>query len=308
MTAPFWATPEGHAYFTSQQTPFWATPEGHAFFTGQPAPPGTLDPAVFGSAQAELNKALAEFGLESLADFVWTEWKAGRPIEQIMLDIRNTPEYKTRFPAMATLAQGGHAITEQQYVDYERSAQNVMKQYGIPAGFYDQPDDFAGFLTNNISIAELADRVQLAADAVFNAPPLAKAQLQTLYGISEGAITAYMLDPTRAEPILQRTWNAARAGADWQQSQLGQLTTTQAEQLAILDPAAAAESIAKLGTARELFGGLDFGETDITRQTLLGSLTGNVANAQEIATRAERRQARFQGGTRYGQTQEGLTV
>src|SRR5439155_190652 len=82
------------------------------------------------SAKAAIQSALDAYGLGSLATFAWNEYLAGKPVEQIMLDIRATPDYQARFPAMATLAKQGRAITESQYVDYERNAYSLAQAVG----------------------------------------------------------------------------------------------------------------------------------------------------------------------------------
>jgi hypothetical protein len=275
--------------------------------TGEAPLPIPIDEAG-DSAAGALRAALGTYGLGGLGDKVWAWHKAGVPLEQILLDIRSSPEYNARFPAMSVLAGKGRALSEDEYINYEQSVASVMRQYGIPAGFFDAPDDFARYLVNDISVQEIADRVQLAASIVYNASPTDRYQLQTLYGVNDGAAIAYMLDPAKAQPLLQKQYNAVKAASAWSLSQLGQLTQGEAESLASLDPSQTQQAIGNLGRMRELFTPLDSGENAIGRGDQIGALTGDVSDQEAIARRGERRTARFSGGGSYGQTKEGLSV
>lgn len=68
------------------------------------------------SARAAITRVLDQFGLGSLAGWAWQRYVAGVPVEQIMLDLRERPEYRARFPAMRELADRGRAITENEYL------------------------------------------------------------------------------------------------------------------------------------------------------------------------------------------------
>lgn len=186
------------------------------------------------SAKATIDATLAQYGLSSLADWAWQQYTGGASNDQIMLDMRNQPEYKVRFPAMETLAQQGHALTEGQYVSAENSYAQVMHAAGMPTGFYDQPADFANFLTNNVSPSELQQRVTDANTAIFGNPEIAH-QLQGLYGAggSPGQILAYFLDPTRAEPLIQKQVAASEVAAAGVNSGFGQISQADAEAIGV---------------------------------------------------------------------------
>jgi len=143
-----------------------------------------VDPASTGSAKAIIDKALGDYGLSTLSTWAWQKWQAGESIDQIMLELRSTPEYGQRFPAMKTLGDRGQAISEAQYINYEQSATSIFKAAGLPANFYDQPDDFANFLTNNVALPELQSRVQAYQSAAFSAPQEVRDALQSMYGVS----------------------------------------------------------------------------------------------------------------------------
>ena len=90
-----------------------------------------------------------------------------------------------------------------------------MMAAGIPEGFYDSPDDLAAFIGNDISQAEMTQRVSMAAAAVQSIDPNLKTQLQDLYGIgveNDGELTAYFLDPERGVNVIEQRLQLEAAG------------------------------------------------------------------------------------------------
>ena len=77
----------------------------------------------------------------------------------IKINLRDTSQYKARFPAMQQLIQRGQAIDEMTYIAQERAYRAVLSANELPTGFYDSPDDYAKFIANDVSAKELEDRV-----------------------------------------------------------------------------------------------------------------------------------------------------
>lgn len=156
-------------------------------------------------AHGILNTALSRYGLGSLATWAWNQYTKGSSIDQILLDLKERPEYQARFPAMEALAQQGHALTESQYIAQEQQYANIMHAAGLPPGFYDKPEDFATLFTSNLSPSEVQARVTNGYAAAVNAPPEVKAQFEQFYGPgSDAALAAWFLDPDKAEPVLEQ--------------------------------------------------------------------------------------------------------
>lgn len=165
------------------------------------------------SARGILNAALAQYGLGSLAKWAWSQYTAGSSTDQIMLDLRNQPEYKARFPAMEELAKQGHAMSESQYITMENGYATAMHNAGLPPGFYDQPEDYAQLMENNVSVGELQNRVTNGFARVASAPPEVRAEFEKLYGAKgDSALAAWFLDPDKAEPVLEQQAAAAVIG------------------------------------------------------------------------------------------------
>jgi len=267
------------------------------------------------SAKAIITNALNNYGLSSLADWAWQQYTGGSSPDTIMLDLRQRPEYAARFPAMAALAQKGQAITEGQYIQYETSVSQVMRANGIPSGFYDQPSDITKFLTNNVSVAEIQSRVQDAAAAIFTSSPEVRGQLNALYGAgaSQGQITAWFLDPNRAEPLIAKEWAAAQASGQGVISGYGALNQNEAESVgaAGVSQQGLQQGFAQLVQQqglyqRELGAHPDSASAIVSRHQQLGAAFLGDAKAQQAITQeAGQRKADQEGGTSFVKDQQG---
>lgn len=132
---------------------------------------------------------------------------------QLDLMVRDTSEWHKRFAGNDLLTQsGGNALSVAEYLSVETSMAQVMKQAGLPPGFYDQPSDFAKFIGNNVSAAELQGRVSEATDLMNRNDNTISAQLASM-GMSQGDLLAYYLDPSKAAPILTQKYQTALIGA-----------------------------------------------------------------------------------------------
>lgn len=264
------------------------------------------------SARAILTDSLGQYGLGSLADWAWGKYLAGESIEQIMLEMRATPEYKARFPGMDALSKKGRAISEAEYINIEQQYVSLFRQAGLPAGFYDQPDDFARFISNEVSPQEMSGRLDVARTALYETPPQVRDELARLYGLGSGDVMAFLLDPTKALPIIQSQFTAAAAGAAAKLSGYGMLTQHEAESLATTGDnfAQFAQGFDVLARSQELFAPIigEAGADTITRDEQLGAVFGgNTAAARRLARRAQERAAAFQGGGGFASTQGGVT-
>lgn len=261
-------------------------------------------------AKARIMSVLREYGLESLANFVWDAILQGKSDAEILQDIRNTPEFKTRFPAIDERVKRGLApLSPGEYVAYEQQARQIMRAAGLPETFYDSTDDYTRFLSADVSIAELNDRIQLGRQAAFDAPAEVRQALMRDYGMTEGGLTAYFLDPDRALPILERQYRAGQIGGAGIRTGFGS-TRAENERLAALGITAeqAQQGFGALGESRELFQSLDRGEDAIGRDEQLGAVFEGNSNAQRrIEQRRSRRRAVFQGGGGFASGQDGIS-
>jgi hypothetical protein len=105
-----------------------------------------------------------------------------------------TPEYKQRFAANDVRIKAGlPALSPQEYIATERAYRQVMSAAGLPTGFYDQNSDFTNFIAKDISATELKQRVDVATEAVNQAPKESLDYMKQWY--NTGDLIAFALDP-----------------------------------------------------------------------------------------------------------------
>jgi len=196
---------------------------------------------------------------------------------QLELMIRDTQEWKQRFAGNEQLrAAGLPVLSVQQYLATEQSYAQIMKQAGMPTGFYDDPTDFAGFIGKSVSANELQMRVTAASDLVNRVDPAIRDQLAAA-GMSQGDLTAQFLDPARAMPLLQQKYQgiligaaARRSGLSADQAYAEKLSTLGVtEQSAIQGYGTIGEILKPLEQLGDLYG-QDYGQADAEAEVFEG--------------------------------------
>lgn len=281
-----------------------------------PAASGGLTPPAGDAAQQDakafIQDQLDQYGLGSMADWAWKEIQQGRTNNEILADLRQTPEFQQAFPEIAARQKAGlPPVSPGEIVSYRNSAQQMMRAAGLPPGFWDSPTDFASLIAKNVSLNELSQRVQLAQQAANEVPQEVRDILATKYGLDQGHLAAVFLDPDRAEPVLLRDFHAAQIGAAASRTGFGQTTMGQNERLADLgvSEAQAQQGFSALAQSKELMGSLP-GEntTGISADEQLAAAFGGDAGAQqEIERRRQQRIAAFAGGGQFATSNQGFT-
>lgn len=265
-------------------------------------------------ALAYLRNVLSQYGLDSLAGWAWDQILQARSADEILIDLRETTEYKTRFAGLAALAAKGRAISETQYISLEQTYTQIMRTAGFPQGFYDDPSDFSRFIANEVSPAELQERVDMAvragASVMEAADPMIVNQLRNLYGIGPADVGAFFLDEQRALPVLQQKFRASAIAAEAARTSFGNLEVTDAERLAQIgvQQDEARQGFGALAAQRELFEALPGqGEEQINTRTRLAALfEGNAAASELIERRRAQREAQFRKGGTFAASREGF--
>jgi hypothetical protein len=242
----------------------------------------------------QLRQMLAPYGLSELADAAVSQFLDGvvsGPELELWLEAQ--PVVQQRFSAVfERRKQGLPPISILDVVEYERRARELSSMYGLPDGFI----DVNRLLVNDVSISELGERVQGAADVIEARPDVVE-QLQTMYNLSAGDAIAYALDPDTGLPAVQRRFAAARVGAQAQRQGFGQLTSTEAEGLygSGVDESQAREGFATLGRLGQVTGRLADEAVDaMDRDAQLGVVSGDQAALTELQRRQGRRVATFE--------------
>lgn len=161
---------------------------------------------------ATLTERFNKYGLGSLANKVRELAIDGATEATITLALQETPEYKQRFRAnQERLKKNIQVLTPAEYLNLEDGYRQVLRAYGLRQ--FDTDEYVTQFIANDVSAAELSDRVVTAVQRVQNADPAIQRQLRDYYGIGQTDLVAYILDPNQQLPKIQRQVAAAEIGA-----------------------------------------------------------------------------------------------
>lgn len=267
-------------------------------------------------ARSTMAAVLAAYGLGDLADYVYNEIIVKETVnlnnpDAIIFAIREQPAYQKRFSANKERVKNGFdELDPASYIALEDQYRATLSANGMPVSFYDSKDDFDAMIGGSVSNAELQSRIQDGYRAVQDADPEVKRQMQELYGVSEGDLAAYFIDPNRMKPLLvaadyKRQAEAAKIAARASQSAGIQLTGGLAEDLARrgVTEGQAQAGFTEIGKLGELTTQLS-GETALSQEQIIGQQFGtDVAAAQELEKRKRRRVGEFGGGGSFARTQ-----
>ena len=153
------------------------------------------------------------YGLGGLAPKILEYVQQGYGSDTITMLLQRTDEYKQRFAANEARRKAGlPVLAPNEYLATEQAYRQIMRNAGLPSGFYDSPEDFNRFLSVDVSPTELKSRVDLAVQATEFADPALTKALKA-QGVDTGAITAWFLDEKKAIPLITKQMNAAQIGA-----------------------------------------------------------------------------------------------
>jgi hypothetical protein len=196
------------------------------------------------SAYDLLYAQFKQYGLESLVEGIKDLIKSNVSPSEFAIRLQDTEAYKKRFAANQDRIKAGlRALTPAEYIGLEDQYQNIMRNYGLPASYYTKDAmgtqaGFNKFIANDVSAAELEDRIATAQKRVLNADVNVMNALKQFYpDITNSDILAYTLDPSNALENIKRRVTAAEIGG----AALGQ---------GLMTSAASAEDLAKYGITK----------------------------------------------------------
>jgi hypothetical protein len=190
------------------------------------------------SAYDLLFQQFNQYGLGALVEPLKGLITSGASPAEFTIKLRESDAYKKRFAAnQARIQKGLTAISEAEYLGLEDQYQSIMRNYGLPESYYARgemgtQEGFNKFIANDVSAAELEDRISTAQKRVINANPEVLASLREFYpDISNSDILAYTLDPSKGLESIKRKVTAAEIGGAATQAGL-RTGLTRAEELA----------------------------------------------------------------------------
>lgn len=277
------------------------------------APAGNGMSSAEQDAWAQLQQTLQQYGftgsdLSALVQWAQQQIIAGNSSNQIALNLMQTPQFKTRFPAISVLAGEGVAITPAQYIQLEQQYASLERAAGIPPNFasYDE------LIASQVSPSEYSDRLTKGYLAVQSAPAEVRQAMKDFYGVSDGQLAAYFLDPTKGAPMLMQQAMAAQIGGASAESGFGRVSAEQAFRLAQMGVSyqQAQQGFQQLSQESQLFQPLpgQGQRTNLSSDQLLGAQFGSDGQTKlQLQIQAEQEKGMFAQGTGVAGTQQGLT-
>jgi len=314
------AAPDAPQAQASAQAAAQASPQVAAQASAQASAQAAAAPQVAASvtgtsAAGILKAAMEKVGLGDLGEWAWRQSINGMPDSQIELGLRERPEYKTRFSGLAALKAKGRTISEGEYIGLEQTYAAQMRARGLPATFYDTPDDFGKLIGAEVSPQEFGERLQLAEETAMNSPKAQgiRDEMTRLYGIpnAQGLLTAFFIDPDRSQTIIKAQYQASTTAAASKRAGFGSLTQAEAERIGGLgvseaQAAGTFSSLAGMDEFRQNLPGA--GQDAATREDLLAAGFEDNAQAKaKIERTARRRTATFEGGGGFASGQRGVS-
>ena len=129
----------------------------------------------------------------------------------ITLALQDTEDYKRRFRANEErMKKNLSVLTPAEYLNIEDSYRQTLRAYGLTQ--FDTDDYVSQFIANDMSPAELSNRVATAVQRVKNADPAVSNMLKNYYGIGQNDLVAYVLDPNQQFQKIERQVAASEIG------------------------------------------------------------------------------------------------
>ena len=250
-------------------------------------------------AKAILRNVLASYGLEGLYEYAYSLYAKDEidvtDGDSLIFALKEQEAYKKRFAANERRKSlGFKELSPATYLSLEKSYKDTLAANGLPQGFYDSPDDFEKLIGGDVSVAELNNRLKDAYTVVRDASPEVKNKMAEMYGITDGDLLAYVIDPDRARPLMspdyKRQAQAALIAESAQRLSALNLNKDVAEQfvrqgITQAEAEAAFTTVGQMGELRR--GG--FGEQQITDLQFAQAALGTDAEAKRLVEERKKR-------------------
>lgn len=168
------------------------------------------------SAKGALEGWLDSLGLGSLSTWAWNQMIEDPSLshEQLLLMMYERPEFQDRFEVIFEYQQAGKPpLSVAEVLAYEQSVADIFHAAGLPSSFYDDHHEIQDLMSEDISVSELADRIEQGWTAVASAPDEVKAVFDSYFGPGgDAALASYFLDPDKALPDLLEAVATAEVG------------------------------------------------------------------------------------------------
>lgn len=168
--------------------------------------------------QAGLGELFAIDATGQPAGWLWEQITKGIDSQAALeFSFEQTPQYQARFPAIAQLREAqrrgervGYIPTPRDVIQYEQAVSSMIRQAGLPDWFYSDRNMIQDLMVNDLSPAEIEERLGEAWTMVRNTDPAISGAFSEFFGVEgDAALAAMFLDPTRTQESLNRAARTA---------------------------------------------------------------------------------------------------
>jgi hypothetical protein len=159
-----------------------------------------------------LTDRFTRYNLQGLIPTIKRLAQEGATESTITFALQETEDYKRRFRGNEErMKKGLQVLSPAEYLNLEDGYRQILRSYGLNQ--FDTDDYVTQFIANDVSAAELSNRVVTAVQRVRNADPMIAQTLRDFYGVGDADLVAYVLDPNQQMPKIQTQVAAAEIGA-----------------------------------------------------------------------------------------------
>ena len=173
-------------------------------------------PAVNSDAYNALKRYIIMAGFPvDMVDFLYSKMNDGTipedaGIEDYLAVAVEHPSFKARFPSIVEQFNRRAAgdtttpiMTPGQVIDYEMQVRNAADDYGL-SSWVSSPDQISKLILNNVSVDEALERINMAGYAAQGAPEAFRKAFMGKFGLTEGNLVGYFLDPDKEEGEIRK--------------------------------------------------------------------------------------------------------
>ena len=272
---------------------------------------------AFSALQMIENVMRSALGVEGLGTWAVGLWNRGATAKEIVQALRYGTDtsaegaaararYLSAFPSMDTFIKDGIFAGEDpelQYIQYRNTLNESAQRFGIGSQLI-TADKIVSYLTNRVSAAELTNRMMEAAAAVSTTPMETMSILQEYYGVQNGDLISFYLDPETTEAELKKRYTSARIGTEAARQNFG-INVGMAENL-VSRGVTLADANTGFGQASAQRGFMTGRGETVSRNNLVEAQFGQEDAANQVKRIAGSRRAQFEQGGGFTTTQQGV--
>lgn len=295
---------------------------------GAPSEPAETTPVATGDERRRvLMQYVRAIGLpESVTDFLITKANSGElPEDADQFDYTKVlveePSFKARFPSIVEqfnrVSAGDTTVqimSPMEVIEYEKRVRAVADDYGL-SSWVTSPEQISALILNDVDVDEAVERINLAGYAAMQAPKTFRDAFIGKFGLTEGNLAGYFLDPTKEEGVIRKMVSQGNImsaalthgfGNDWRIAErLFDRGFLPADANGMVGAGDAMSGFAKAALTSTYTTG--YGDTGLTEDERIDAAFGDAASQQKLLNVQAQRLGRFNTSGGAAESQQGVT-